>query len=207
MRSQGLHLTLLPACAASLPATPRSGRVFSLSGEWRSTTGSQDKGQALCWLDHQPETRWDRVTVPHCWKADPRFPHPGATRHRYDCPTPAGWDCKSLPGAGPGDTLEERVYPRREFRGLIRDVTLQAVPNVSIETLKVAPEPDMASGAKTSSGSIAAEALREESPLLCAYRRQQVLEVSANGLAIPRRLQLIRPTGSPIGGERTLPLQ
>jgi beta-glucuronidase len=118
------------------------------------------------------------------------------------------WDYTTLPGARPGTTPQTQVYPWWDFGGIIRDVTLQAVPPLSIDTLKVEAEPDLASGtaririavrlrnsgADASTVNVSAEPHRDGKPLDAAYRRQQALEVPAHGSATARlELQLIAP--------------
>ncbi|HWB96374.1 MAG TPA: family 16 glycosylhydrolase, partial [Bryobacteraceae bacterium] len=75
--------------AADRAAAPSSR--MSLNGEWFFATDSQHQGESQRWFESVPELRWDRVTVPHCWPVDPRFPYVGPAWYRRHFQTPPAW--------------------------------------------------------------------------------------------------------------------
>lgn len=260
MNAHVLSVVVALVCAAQATSAPRGSRQLPLNGAWRFTIDPQGRGEAQRWQDATPELRWDRVTVPHCWNADPRFPYTGVAWYRRNFQTPAGWsglrarlrfgavfykahvwvngksagtheggytpfefdvtellnpaagenlvvvqvdnrwDDTTLPGSRPGSTPELEVYPWWEYGGLIRDVTLQAVPALSIATMKVESEPDLTrgtarvrvavqlrnAGPEPATVNVSAEPSRDGASLSATYRRSQKLEIPAHDGATAR---------------------
>lgn len=59
------------------------------------------------------------------------------------------WSTETLPGARPGSSPRDLLYPWWDYAGIIRDVELVVTPAVYIKNMKVHAEPDLASGTAT----------------------------------------------------------
>lgn len=80
-------LTLL--CLPSLWA----GSQVDLNGPWRFALDPHQTGEQHGWYKSPTpggDSNWARVTVPHCWPVDPRYPYTGVAWYRRTFPTPAG---------------------------------------------------------------------------------------------------------------------
>lgn len=91
-----LRYLLITCClAATLPAFDTSGDATqSLNGEWRFAPDYLSTAENSQWPtnnDAKFDAGWDKVTVPHCWSVDPRYPAyvgTGWYRRTFKAPTP-----------------------------------------------------------------------------------------------------------------------
>lgn len=78
MNSLRLSGLLLLLCCWAIPSlaqyTIRQPNAIPLHGLWHFALDPADQGETGRWFaDDQPLSRWDKVTVPHCFTADPRY--------------------------------------------------------------------------------------------------------------------------------------